>query len=156
MLQKVVYGKTGGKAMGLNAQMNIFLCDSLIQEYDDRLSSLSRTRNLTSKQMNGELEEINWSYNQEERLLRNDMNLIEDKTSDEYKELMAELQELQDEKSEKTTHMSNEIHDKDASLELEQSTIETSRSFVQKTRDGLQEILDSHVERSGYFTGSGS
>ena len=156
MLQKVVYGKTGGKAMGLNAQMNIFLCDSLIQEYDDRLSSLSRTRNLTSKQMNGELEEINWSYNQEERLLRNDMNLIEDKTSDEYKELMAELQELQDEKSEKTTHMSNEIHDKDASLELEQSTIETSRSFVQKTRDGLQEILDSHIERSGYFTGSGS
>ena len=146
--------KTGGKAMGLSAQMNIFLCDALIQDYDDELKDLSRTKQLRQKQMNSEIQEINWDYTQEERLIRNEIKTVDNKTDEglaQYKELMAELQELEEEQSMKTSVLEDELHNIENTLEVQQGSIEDSRNFVQKTRDGLEEMVNDHIERSAYF-----
>ena len=123
--------------MGLSAQMNIFLCDALIQDYEDQIKDLSRTKQLRQKQMNGEIEEINWDYTQEERLIRNEIKTVDNKTDEglaQYKELMAELEELQEEQSMKTSVINNELKNTEGTLDSQREMLEEDRNFVQKTR----------------------
>ena len=64
---------------------------------------------------------------------------------------MAELQELEEEQSMKTSVLEDELHNIENTLEVQQGSIEDSRNFVQKTRDGLEEMVNDHIERSAYF-----
>ena len=80
----------------LESQLNIFLNDAALHDIDAQMLRNSEDLRLKQKQSSAEVERIHGQYQQEESMVRNEMKGV-DKLSDEYEELLTELQELQDE-----------------------------------------------------------
>ena len=71
----------------------------------------SLTLRLKQKHSANDINQIHDKYGREETMIRNEMKGLDDKTGNEYLELMAELQELQDEEDRMVTQMEQAAKD---------------------------------------------
>lgn len=124
--------------------------NTLTAEMDDvelqRLQN-STTERLVHKHQSNDVEKIRSHYDSEISQIRNDMRACDDKTSEEYMDLMSEIEELQQEKDAKVTKAESEANDRSEELEQQDVSLETRFNAMKEDRDGLKEALEQSVKR---------
>ena len=108
----------------------------------------SESEQYTHKQSSIELENVQDSYNTEIKLVRNEMRAVEDKTSNEYFDLMSELEELEDERDAEVKRLENEASDKEKKYQVQDTNLETRYNAVKADKEGIEEAQKSNIQRS--------
>jgi len=135
----------------LNGQMNIFLYDAALHDIDAELIDLSEDLRLKQKESASEIDNIRASFTLEEELIRNKMS-DSDKVGNEYKELMNELAEMQDERDRKISKVESEAKDYESFIDIQKTNLETQRQAIDADLQGMKEYVKEDVEKSfGYF-----
>ena len=131
--------------------MNIFLYDAALHDIDAELIDLSEDLRLKQKESASEIDNIRASFTLEEELIRNKMS-DSDKVGNEYKELMNELAEMQDERDRKISKVESEAKDYESFIDIQKTNLETQRQAIDADLQGMKEYVKEDVEKSfGYF-----
>ena len=85
----------------------------------------SETEQYLHKQSSIEIQEIQERYGAEKKYIRNEMRDIEDKTSNEYFDLMAELEELEDQEEAEIKRKETEDEDREKKFAIRDTSLET-------------------------------
>jgi len=132
---------------------------STIQLYKAKKSDLtnqvtfnSLTLRLKQKHSANDVNEIHHKYGREEEMIRNEMKGLDDKTGNEYFELMSELQELKDEEDREVTQAEEASKEYETQIELENASLETQIQAIAADIEGLEEMRKENIEKVfGYF-----
>lgn len=112
----------------------------------------SLTLRLKQKHSANDVNEIHHKYGVEEEMIRNEMKGLDDKTGNEYFELMSELQELRDEEDQMVTQAEQASKDYETQIELENAGLETQIQAIAADLEGLEEMRKENIEKVfGYF-----
>lgn len=130
-----------------------------IQLYKARKADLDNQRiknsesvNLRQKHSSNNIIQIHKKYDAEQQLVRNEMHNIDDKTNNEYLELLAELQEIQDMDDRETTTEETAAQDYESKMDLQNSTIEADIQAIDADIEGFEEMRKDSIEKNfGYF-----
>ncbi len=131
-----------------SSQLAIDLMILQMNDIEFQRVDLSEDKMLEHKHSSYEIAEIQASYDPEIKLIRNEMKNSGDKTSNEYFELMSELEELEDERDGKIKVIENENADKEKSIELQETSLETQYNAIKADKEGLEEAQKSDIQRS--------
>lgn len=130
----------------------IQLYKSKKHDLQNQVTFNSLTLRLKQKHSANTVEQIHQKYGQEETMIRNEMKGLEDKTGNEYMDLMAELQELQDEEDRIVTEEEQKAKDFESKIEIQNASIETQLQAVTADLEGLEEMRKENIEKVfGYF-----
>lgn len=108
----------------------------------------SESERFLHKHSSIEIADIQEHYGQEIKLIRNEMKDL-DKTSDEYKDLMVELEELEDERDSKIKAIETTDEDREKYFEVENTQIETQYNAAKADKEALESMQDSNIKRKG-------
>ncbi len=131
-----------------SSQLAIDLMILQMNDIEFQRVDLSEDKMLEHKHSSYEIAEIQASYDPEIKLIRNEMKNSGDKTSNEYFELMSELEELEDERDNKIKVIENENADKEKSIEVQETSLETQYNAIKADKEGLEEAQKSDIQRS--------
>ena len=108
----------------------------------------SETEQYLHKQSSIEIEELQQKYGQEIKLVRNEMRQSEDKTSNEYFDLMSELEELEEERDAEIKRVEDQNADREKLHQVQDANLETRYNAVKADMEGLKEAQKSNIQRS--------
>lgn len=112
----------------------------------------SLTLRLKQKHSSNSVSDVHHKYGVEESMIRNEIRGLDDKSGNEYLELMTELQELQDEEDRIVTQMEQESKDYESKIEMENASLETQLQAIDADIEGLEEMRKQNIEKVfGYF-----
>lgn len=132
---------------------------SSIQLYKAKRSDLqaqllknSTTLSLKQKHSSNDIQKIHEKYDQEEQMVRNEMNSLDDKTGNEYLELLSELEEIKDEDDRECEVAEAAAQEYEQKITVENSSIETQLQAVNADIEGFEEMRKDSIEKNfGYF-----
>ena len=108
----------------------------------------SETEQFLHKHSSNEIGFIHQRFSQEIEQVRNDMKDT-DKTSAEYKALMQELEELEDERDAQIKKIENEDEVREEWAAIEDTQLETRYNAAKADKEGLESMQESNVKRNG-------
>ena len=108
----------------------------------------SETEQYLHKQSSAETQGIQNKFDPEVKLIRNEMKASGDKTSNEYFELMSELQELEDERDAELKRVEDEVSDREKQFQIQDTNLETRYNAVKADKEGLEETQKQNIQRS--------
>ena len=136
----------------LTEQSTILFNDALAEDLKNQITSNSLTLRLKQKHSSNKIQEIHQQYNAEEEYIRNEMKEIDDTTSNEYMDLMAELKDLQEEEDQAVEQIENESADYETGVQMENDDLETRLEAVKSDTESFEEALKQNIEKTfGYF-----
>ena len=134
-----------GEYNGTQLAINFFILNQA--NLEAQLIDNKETLALKQKESATKLAEIHFKYNQEESLIRTEMrSLADSKLSTEYYNLLAELEELQNEEEMLATATETECKDYETRIQLENDNIETQIQAVQQDKEALEEMQKKNIE----------
>ncbi len=133
-------------------QSTIFVYDAKAQDIEAQMTNNTMDLRLKQKHSAQMIDQINFKYEQEKDLVRNEMDKNPDKVSSEYLELMADLNELKEKESKEVERQEEESTDYQNHIEQENATLESQLKAINADKEALKETLKSNVEKVfGYF-----
>ena len=133
-------------------QLTVRTQDAQIENLEAQLINNEERENAQHIKSSNETTKIHRKYDYEEELIQNEMDKIEDKTSDEYFDLMAEkkdLKEAEDKDVEQIEIKETEVQDK---IERENATIEERKKALEEDKEATQENTKEDAQNSfAYF-----
>jgi len=125
--------------------------DTLIAAKNDLTFQLlmnSETQQFSYMQSSNTISDIEQHYSKEIQLVRNEMKGLDDKTSNEYYDLMAEVQELESERDEKVKQEESKRTDFQKRYDTQKTSIETRLESVKSDLEGIKQMQDSNIKRN--------
>ena len=133
-------------------QSTIFVYDAKAQDIEAQMTNNTMDLRLKQKHSAQMIDQINFKYEQEKDLVRNEMDKNPDKVSSEYLELMSDLNELKEKESKEVERQEEESTDYQNHIEQENATLESQLKAINADKEALKETLKSNVEKVfGYF-----
>ena len=133
-------------------QSTIFVYDAKAQDIEAQMTNNTMDLRLKQKHSAQMIDQINFKYEQEKDLVRNEMDQNPDKVSSEYLELMADLNELKEKESKEVERQEEESTEYQNHIEQENATLESQLKSINADKEALKETLKSNVEKVfGYF-----
>ncbi len=122
------------------------------QDLQAELTDNSMDLRLKQKYASDEQAGITKKYDIQEDMIQEQMDAMDDKTCDEYKDLMAEIKELKDAEDVELKAIEQAQTDMETQIQNENATLESQLQAIQADREGLEEARKSDIEDSfGYF-----
>lgn len=125
-----------------------------IQSYKQKSSDLEfqatqsyEIKMLKQKISANEKEEVILEFNTDKEIVRNKMDGIEDKTSQEYKDCLTEIQELQDAKDDALKLIEDEAKRYEDEIDQEVSMIQTRKEAVDADIESLEQARQEDIEK---------
>ena len=132
--------------------LTILTQDALVDNVTNQITDNTMDLSLKQKYQSDTIAQIHAKYNLEEDLIRDEIDNLEDKTGDEYAELMEELQELKEMEDQEVKAEEEKASDYETRIQLENDNLETRKEAMEKNIEAFQEALDQSIEKNfGYF-----
>ncbi len=124
-----------------------------IQSYKQKSADLEfqattsyETKLLKQKISANEKADVILEFNTDKEIIRNKMEGIEDKTGSEYKDCLAELQELQDAKDDALKLIEDEAKRYEEEIDQEVSSLQTQKEAVDADVESLEQARQEDIE----------
>ena len=145
-----IYKKRRNKM--LTEQATILLNDAAANDITNQMTDNTLNLRLKQKYSSDTISQIHSKYDQEEQLIRDEINALEDKSGNEYEELISELKELKEEEDAEIEKTEEESNDYETHIELENAQLETRLEAIKTDNESYKECLEGNIEKSfGYF-----
>jgi len=104
-------------------------------------------------QASNDTQKIHDKYGAEEEYIQNEMNDVsEDQTSEEYQDLLSELNSLEEEEDEKVEKIEKEETIYENQVDTENTQLETKLEAMKQDREGFENAREQDIEKTfGYF-----
>ena len=126
--------------------------NTLILEKNDieaKITDNSQRIRDNSRRGSNETSMIHFDYDQEKAAIQNEIDsLDDDKTSDEYADLMDELKELDDKEEREVKVSEEETTDFETTIQLENDTLEVQLEDIQQLIESFGKALTDVIEKT--------
>ena len=129
-----------------STQLAINLMILQMNDIECQITKNSEDNRLLHKHQSTDVEGVQYRYGSEIKQVRNDMRECEDKTSNEYFELMSELEELEENRDAEIKRIENETTDKEQFYEAQKTTLETQYEAVKADKEGIEQMQESNLK----------
>lgn len=92
------------------------------------------------------ISKLHKTYGDEEKLLRNQMRAMDDKTSNEYFDLLSELEELQDEEDARVKEIESEQKDYEENVQAQNTSLETAIQAIDAQLESFQSAVKERAQ----------
>lgn len=114
-----------------------------------QLTANSQRLMLNNKQQSNASSSIRFKYTQEKDLVQNNIDKLgEKKSSDEYKEMMEELKELNEKEESELKAQEDTAADAEAEIQAETDSLETQLEETEQEIESYSECEDQDIEKS--------
>ena len=133
--------------------LGIFNNDAAASDMELQILKNQESIRLRQKQSSSKISEIHAKYDVEKERIRSEINsLDEDVSSDEYQDLMAELNEIKDAEEREVETEENESSDFETELQVQNDNITSRLEALKADNESLKEMHQQNIESSfGYF-----
>ncbi len=133
--------------------LNIMNNDASANEIETQMTKNSMAIRLRQKQSSSKISEIHAKYDVEKERIRNEINsLDDDASSDEYQDLMSELNDIKDAEEREVEVEENAANDYETGVQLENDNLSTRLEALKADNESLKEMHQQNIESSfGYF-----
>ena len=131
----------------LTEQATILLNDAAANDITNQMTDNTLNLRLKQKYSSNTISQIHSKYDQEEQLIRDEINALEDKSGNEYEELISELKELKEEEDAEIEKTEEESNDYETHIELENAQLETRLEAIEtllSTTETSALLLDNY------------
>ncbi len=113
----------------------------------------SMTIRIVQKTAAAKISEIHSRYDVEKEQVRNEINNLDDKAaSNEYEDLMAELNDLKSEEEREVEAVEQQANDRETAIQLENDNLSTRLEAMKADDEAIDEALQKDIESEfGYF-----
>ena len=132
--------------------LNIMNNDASANEIETQMTKNSMAIRLRQKQSSSKISEIHAKYDVEKERIRNEINsLDDDASSDEYQDLMSELNDIKDAEEREVEVEENAANDYETGVQLENDNLSTRLEALKADNESLKEMHQQNIESSfGY------
>ena len=137
--------------MCLNAALseNFFIAEK--NNLEDQLVDNNTSLQLAHKQESAKIENIRFMGDNEEELVRIEMEGL-DTRSEEYEQLLSEINDIRDEEDREIEQIERQSTDFETEIQQENVVIETRLEAINTDLDALGDLKEEHIkEQFGYF-----
>lgn len=121
-------------------------------DLEAQLTSNSMTLRLKQKHSASELASIHDEAREKQEFVRNNINSLDDKTGNEYRELMSELESLRDEEDRMAAQLEAESSYYEEWMQTQNTSLETELQAINADLEGMEEMRKQSIEKNfGYF-----
>ena len=132
--------------------LTILTQDAMVEDVTNQITDNTMDLRLKQKYQSDAIAQIHAKYNLEEELIRDEIENLDDKSGEEYAELMEELQELKDMEDQEVKAEEEKASDYELRMQLENDNLETRKEAMEKNIEAFQEALNQSIEKNfGYF-----
>ena len=132
--------------------LTILTQDALIEDVTNQITDNTMDLRLKQKYQSNAIAQIHDKYNLEEELIRDEIDKLDDKSGDEYEDLMRELQELKEMEDQEVKAEEEKASDYETKMQLENDNLEVRKEAMEKNVEAFQEALNQSIEKNfGYF-----
>ena len=122
------------------------------QSIENQMTDNSMESRLKHKYSDNVVTRIHRQYDEEQSMIQNQMDAIDDKTSDEYKELMAELKDSKEEEDKAVEREENKATEYQDRIERENAVLEDRLSAISADQEAWDNAINDDIQDNyGYF-----
>ena len=123
--------------------------NTMILEMNDvqfQITQNSESNRLLHKTQSSDTENVQGRYGDEIKYVRREMRESEDKTSNEYFELMSELEELEENRDTELKRIENDTTEKEQFYEAQKTSLETQYEAIKADKEGLESAQEQNIK----------
>ena len=122
------------------------------QSIENQMTDNSMESRLKHKYSDNVVTRIHRQYDEEQSMIQNQMDAIDDKTSDEYKELMAELKDSKEEEDKAVEREENKATEYQDRIDRENAVLEDRLSTISADQEAWDNAINDDIQDNyGYF-----
>lgn len=122
------------------------------QSIENQMTDNSMESRLKHKYSDNVVTRIHRQYDEEQSMIQNQMDAIDDKTSDEYKELMAELKDSKEEEDKAVEREENKATEYQDRIDRENAVLEDRLSAISAYQEAWDNAINDDIQDNyGYF-----
>ncbi len=122
------------------------------QSIENQMTDNSMESRLKHKYSDNVVTRIHRQYDEEQSMIQNQMDAIDDKTSDEYKELMAELKDSKEEEDKAVEREENKATEYQDRIDRENAVLEDRLSAISADQEAWDNAINDDIQDNyGYF-----
>jgi len=136
----------------LFGQLTVGTKNAQIQDLEAQILNNEEIKQLQHNSFSNDETRIKRDFAIEQEQIENQMDALDDKTSDEYFDLMAEKKDLQNERDEKVEQIEERANEMQTRIDNENAALSERKEALEQDRDATQENTNEEAKQEfGYF-----
>lgn len=138
----------------LFGQLTVGTKNAQIQDLEAQILNNEEIKQLQHNSFSNDETRIKRDFAIEQEQIENQMDALDDKTSDEYFDLMAEKKDLQNERDEKIEQIEERANEMQTRIDNENAALSERKEVLEQEKNATQEFVNQEARKEfGYFGG---